>query len=183
MTPTRLLVPAVLAAALCACDRGPAPAADTAAAPAATAPSSASVSPAPMPDAAATATSPASAQFARMDTNGDGRISADEHAAGAAAMFRTMDSDADGKVTVAEMDAAQATLGGDPRMSSLEKIRTVDRNQDDVLTAQEHAIGAQDMFGQMDVDASGDLTPAEMEAGHAAMMGHAVPDAPPAKDE
>jgi hypothetical protein len=175
MNPSRLLLPALLAATLCACNRAPAPAADTAAAP----PPAAAPAPAPpaAPSAEATATNPAAAQFAKMDIDGNGIVSPEEHAAGAAAMFRTMDSDADGKVTVAEMDAAQAALGGDPRMSSLQKIQTIDRDQDDVITADEHALGAQNMFGQMDVDASGGLSPAEFASGHAALLGG---DAPPA---
>lgn len=40
-----------------------------------------------------------------IDTDGDGRISAAEHAAGSAKMFTRMDADSDGKVTQAEMQA------------------------------------------------------------------------------
>lgn len=41
--------------------------------------------------------------FAQMDSNGDGAISAEEHAAGAAKHFAAMDSNGDGKVTKDEM--------------------------------------------------------------------------------
>ncbi len=40
-----------------------------------------------------------------IDTDGDGRISAAEHAAGSQKMFGKMDADGDGKITAAEMQA------------------------------------------------------------------------------
>jgi hypothetical protein len=43
-----------------------------------------------------------------MDTNGDGKISRAEHAAGAKQMFAQCDANRDGIVTAAEMDAATA---------------------------------------------------------------------------
>ena len=42
-------------------------------------------------------------EFAMMDTNHDGKISAAEHAAGAKAMFEKMDANKDGFVTLQEM--------------------------------------------------------------------------------
>ncbi len=41
-----------------------------------------------------------------MGSNGDGVVSAREHATAATAMFKKMDANSDGTVTVAEMDAA-----------------------------------------------------------------------------
>ena len=41
----------------------------------------------------------------KMDTNGDGQLSAAEHETGARAMFAAMDTNKDGNVTAAEMDA------------------------------------------------------------------------------
>lgn len=41
--------------------------------------------------------------FEKMDSNGDGAISADEHAIGAAERFSRMDINSDGKVTREEM--------------------------------------------------------------------------------
>lgn len=49
--------------------------------------------------------------FATMDGNGDGRISAAEHAAGASAMFAKMDANHDGSVTAEEMKADHAAMG------------------------------------------------------------------------
>jgi Ca2+-binding EF-hand superfamily protein len=42
-------------------------------------------------------------KFRKMDTDGDGRVTAAEHAAGAQQMFTMMDSNGDGGVTMEEM--------------------------------------------------------------------------------
>jgi Ca2+-binding EF-hand superfamily protein len=117
------------------------------------------------------------AQFEMMDSNGDGKISAEEHAAGAKKMFQMMDADNDSKVTAAEMDAAHEKIAGKPKsaakgheMSAADKIKVVDSNHDGVLSADEHEAGAKAMFEKMDTDKDGFLTKAEMEAGHAKMM-------------
>ena len=119
-------------------------------------------------------TKPGGDELRAMDTNGDGRISPDEHAAGAAKMFGTMDADRDGTVTVGEMTAAhervtgrKATAGS---MSSADKIKVIDDDGDSVLTAAEHASGSRTMFERMDVDRDGFVTAAELAAGHAKML-------------
>src|SRR5690242_11612064 len=69
-------------------------------------------------------------EFKMMDTNGDGKISADEHAAGAKKMFDMMDADHDGKVTATEMTAAHEKVTGEKPtvrgMPAAEKIKAVD---------------------------------------------------------
>lgn len=45
-----------------------------------------------------------------MDSNGDGMVTAAEHAAAAQAMFTRMDTDQDGNVSEAEMKAARAAM-------------------------------------------------------------------------
>ncbi len=111
--------------------------------------------------------------FAAMDTNGDGKISADEHAAGAKRMFDTMDADHDGKVTAAEMTAARDKMGAKPmanQMSAADKIKAIDTDGDGVLTAEEHAAGSRSMFDRMDTDRDGFLSKAEFGAGHTKLM-------------
>ncbi len=123
--------------------------------------------------------------FKKMDGNGDGKISADEHAAGARKMFEMMDADKDGKVTAAEMTAAHGRMmggkgehhekahkgdGADTELSAAEKIKVVDGNGDGVLTAEEHAAGSKTMFDKMDSNHDGFLSKTEMMAGHAKLM-------------
>lgn len=114
------------------------------------------------------------AQFKAMDTDGDGRLSPDEHAAGAKRMFDAMDADKDGTVTIAEMDAAHKNVPGkEPKstdLSSIEKIKVVDKNGDGLLSAEEHAAGSKRMFSKMDVDRDGFLSRAELTAGHEKML-------------
>ena len=116
----------------------------------------------------------ADAQFEAMDANGDGRLSPDEHAAGAKKMFDAMDANKDGKVTSSEMDAAQEKLTGKKvsakDMSSAEKIKVVDTDGDGILTAAEHASGSKTMFDRMDTDKDGFVSRAELAAGHASML-------------
>lgn len=110
-----------------------------------------------------------------MDTDHDGHVSADEHAAGAKRMFAKLDADHDGNLTAAELDAAHmAKKHGDHepkgRMSSAERIQVIDTNGDGVLSAKEHEAGSHSMFEKMDTDHDGRLTAEEIDAGHAKMM-------------
>lgn len=113
-------------------------------------------------------------EFAMMDTNKDGKISAAEHALAAKSMFEKMDRNQDGKVTAAEMTAAHKAVTGRAAkksdMSAADKIKAVDSNGDGILTAEEHATGSMLMFAQMDADSDGFLSKEELTAGHASMM-------------
>jgi hypothetical protein len=107
--------------------------------------------------------------FAKMDTNGDGKVTKEEHAAGAKQMFAQMDANRDGIVTAAEMDAKKADkpeAGTVSALSAAEKIKVVDKDGDGRLTAEEHVTGSEAMFGKMDTNGDGSLSKAEFEAGH-----------------
>lgn len=131
-------------------------------------------------------------KFKSMDANGDGTVSADEHANAAKSMFDRMDADRDGNVTAAEMDGGPKTMGDAAEhppgqhgamdrkahqgghgmhhgMSAADKIAKMDTNGDGVLSASEHASGAQAKFSEWDTDRSGGLSKQEMDAGHAMM--------------
>lgn len=110
-----------------------------------------------------------------MDTNGDGMVSADEHAAGAKMMFDKMDANKDGSVTAAEMDAAHKDMDhkgmGHEGMSSADKIKMIDTDGDGKVSAAEHAAGSQMMFDKSDTNKDGKVDAAEMKAAHESMMG------------
>jgi Ca2+-binding EF-hand superfamily protein len=113
-------------------------------------------------------------EFRAQDANGDGKLSPKESADGAKRMFRTMDDNRDGKVTAAEMDAAQEKISGGRagagELSSEEKIKIVDADDDGNLTAKEHAQGARELFVLMDLDTDGFLTRDELILGHQEML-------------
>ncbi|MDB5937204.1 MAG: hypothetical protein JWQ01_4548 [Massilia sp.] len=123
---------------------------------------------------AAVAQVPGDNEFAMMDTNKDGKVSAAEHAAGAKSMFEQMDADRDGKVTATEMAAAHHAVtgkhAGKSDMSAADKIKAVDADGDGILTADEHAKASAAMFAKMDINHDGYLSKKEMAAGHARMM-------------
>ena len=109
-----------------------------------------------------------------MDTNKDGKVSADEHVAAAKQMFDTMDANKDGNVTADEMEAAHERVTGRKAtksdMSAADKIKVIDTDGDGVLTAEEHARGSRAMFEKMDTDKDRFLTKDELAAGHAGML-------------
>lgn len=111
-------------------------------------------------------------KFAKMDTNGDGKITSSEHSSGARSMFQSMDANQDGSVTVAEMDAVHAGMKHEGmkhegmKMSSADKIKKMDSNGDGKLSASEHEAGSRDMFARSDANQDGSVTAEEMKAAH-----------------
>jgi Ca2+-binding EF-hand superfamily protein len=120
----------------------------------------------------------ASAGIKRLDTDGDGRLSRAEHEAAARKLFEGMDADHDGLVTAAEMDAATAHVKGRrpsrsmkaANLTGADKIKLSDRNRDGKLSAEEHIAAAMLNFEKMDADKNGQLSSAELAAGHGKLM-------------
>lgn len=136
-----------------------------------------------------------------MDADGDGRISAQEHAAAATAMFMRMDADRDGQLTRSEMASHRAPMRVGPRgaggamhqgagmtmpgahahahapgmgMGMGMQMQMHDSNGDGEITAEEHAAAAKATFGRIDSNRDGRITAAEWAASHP-MMGAAAP--------
>ena len=111
-------------------------------------------------------------KFKKMDTNGDGKVTREEHASGAKQMFTKNDANNDGALTVAELDAAMVAQGEKPgkhHKTSAEKIQMIDQNGDGRITASEHEAGTDQMFAKMDKDADGFLSKSECDEGHETM--------------
>jgi EF hand len=97
--------------------------------------------------------------------DGDGRISATEHAAGAQKRFEMMDVNKDGKITATEINAshgAESVAWARHQTSAADKIKMLDSDHDGALTASEYADGSQKVFGKLDADGDGYLTAEEM---------------------
>lgn len=93
--------------------------------------------------------------MARMDTDGDGRLSRAEFDAGARTRFERMDTNRDGIVDTTEMAALP---GGGRGMRA-------DTNGDGKLTQAEYDAQSKERFDRMDVNGDGVLDTAELQAG------------------
>lgn len=98
-----------------------------------------------------------------MDGDGDGRVSAAEHAAAAKRMFTGMDRDGDGRVTVEEMAAARGKLS-DQLTDTEQALRKVDGNGDGVLDGDEHSKSTRVQFDLVDRDHNGYMSAQELQA-------------------
>ena len=123
-------------------------------------------------------------KFRTMDSNGDGMISAAEHAAGAQKMFEQMDADHDGSVTAAEMDAGHAKMKD--RDDDMHGMKAGEKAKADKAMAGHdmsghdmswHGMGhdrmmmsSADKIAKMDSNGDGMLSAAEHDAGAAAMF-------------
>ena len=112
--------------------------------------------------------------FKKMDTDGDGKISADEFAAAGKEKFTKMDTNGDGKISVDEMKAdlekhqkMMAKPGAKEMIS--EKVKMMDTNNDGYISEDEFMAGQKTMFDKMDTDHDGYLTKSELKAGHEKM--------------
>jgi Ca2+-binding EF-hand superfamily protein len=121
--------------------------------------------------------------FTRMDSNHDGRISAQEHDAGAAAKFARNDANHDGMLDADEMRSRMGRQAGGMHAGGMQGndwMAKMDGNHDGVITADEHAAMAKAMFDRMDANHDGRLAGAELEGGHGMrgqrMGDHAMPE-------
>lgn len=115
-------------------------------------------------------------EFAKMDVNKDGKVSAMEYGALARRTFNGMDTNKDRAVTAEELIAAQlphpnitGLKPAKPDLSGPAKIKLVDSNKDGYLSAQEHVASAQVLFNKMDKNKDGFLTLDEVAASHASL--------------
>ena len=123
----------------------------------------------------------------RMDVDGDGAVSAQEHAAMAQMMFQRMDANGDGRITADEMGKGRGMMMGEGMsgagggmgmmgagmgagMSPADSIKMMDRDADGRISADEHRAGAQALFDEADSDKDQALSTAERAAHHAMMM-------------
>jgi Ca2+-binding EF-hand superfamily protein len=149
------------AGALCACTERPAPKPAPDGPQVAAAQAAGPQRPSATGAGAPAATPDAFDQLLRLlDTDRDGRISADEHRRGARDMFRRMDRDGDGKVTVEEMDAVRRGLD-DAEGASRDRLREVDRDGDGVLGEEEHLAATRVVFDASDANGDGHLERSE----------------------
>lgn len=122
-------------------------------------------------------------RFAKLDTDGDGRITAEERAAQKAARaqarFDRLDADKNGQISRAEFDAAGAKRaemrgkfagkhGGGKMRHRGGFHAMVDADKDGVVTKQEFQARALERFDRLDTDKDGQISAAEREAARAA---------------
>jgi len=114
--------------------------------------------------------SPAEDAFKRMDTDGNGKVTAVENAAFAETMFKQSDTNYDGQVSAAECDSAQAAHGNkvDPK-ASLRHLQIVDTDRSGQISLSENAAFAQSEFARADKNGDGVLNEDEVEAQYKAM--------------
>lgn len=108
--------------------------------------------------------------FKRMDTNGDKKVTAAEHAQFAETMFQQGDVDRDGKVSAAECEAAQAVYDKKvDKKATAAHLRIVDTDSDGQISAAENAAYAKSSFARADKNNDGALSEDEVEDAYRAM--------------
>ena len=112
---------------------------------------------------AAAPPTPREASFTRADSNGDGRVSPDEHREAAKAAFDAIDADHNYGVTTAEIDAASPQRDGE--LSAAQRIALIDGNDDGILSEDENRLAAEAEFKRIDANGDGALELTEVKSG------------------
>jgi Ca2+-binding EF-hand superfamily protein len=108
--------------------------------------------------------------FKRMDTDGNGKVTAAENAAFAETMFKQADTNYDGQVSAAECDSAQASHGNKvDQKASARHLQIVDTDHSGQISASENAAFAKSEFARADKNGDGVLSEDEVEAQYKAM--------------
>lgn len=104
----------------------------------------------------------ADARFQRLDTNGDGKVSKREYNSDAA--FNALDTDNNNRISVAELEAVLGPQG-DGMLSAADRIRNIDRNQDNEITDEELRRGANSRFQWLDQNDDDEVDLSEFKSG------------------
>lgn len=107
--------------------------------------------------------------FEKLDTNADGKISAEEFSTHQAARFQTADSDKNGKVTLAELKAARDKHAKDRFANRLSRL---DQNQDGKISRDEAKQMSDDKFNRVDANSDGVLSQEELSNMRGKPHGH-----------
>ncbi len=111
----------------------------------------------------ALAADPIQDRFQRMDTNNDGRVDAQEHAAAAQAMFKQLDADLDGSISAEELRLARKAMDEPAGEDEVRQAMTaMDKNGDGKVDADEHLAMANALFQRTDANHDGVVTLEEM---------------------
>lgn len=123
-----------------------------------------------LPGQAQDAGGSAAAIFARLDSDGNGRVTADEIGAAKARQFARVDRNADGLIDAGELEAMRARLARFAAMADgvmVERAMRLDADGDGALSLPEYT-GHSPVFALLDSDGDGAVSEAEFKRGLAA---------------
>ncbi len=101
----------------------------------------------------------------KMDSDGDGKISSAEFQAAAAARFNAIDSQGTGKITAEQIANSKPAKERDQKLAERE-VKKIGSNG--VITKDQYLAAAQARFAKLDRNGDGYITADEMPAGHGA---------------
>jgi EF hand len=100
-----------------------------------------------------------------MDTDGDGKVSAEEAKAALAAQLATFDADGDGTLSIAEYEALNSANNRD---MMVDRFQQIDSDGDGIVTAEEMAAAAEKMTRMQGMAAMGGMGDDDGKAPHGA---------------